>query len=366
MNKKNPITILITSNEPWGDVWFSKQHYAYELSKLGYQVYFINPTNKWNWLNIFSFKVNYAATSYENITIVNYKNNFPQTIFKKFFTKINDFINCIKLNKNIALNDFNLIWWKFEPYRFLSSFPFNKNKHIYHVVDPYSFLWQDVYQMKSADLTVCINPKYYDYYLTKYREKKIILIPHGISGDEFEENVEDVNLIKEKLGDFAVLIGSITEDIDLKLLKKVAESNINLVIIGTEIIKNESWERLKELENVSYLGEVHAKKIKNYIAASKAGLVSYKFKNTIDKNTRTPLKIMNYLAQKKPIITSLKTTLDDLERKGIYHAEDTNEYLELIKKALHNQLYVDENRIKEYLSRHKYPSLINKILNQLY
>ena len=26
-------TILVTSNEPWGDLWYSKQNYAYELSK---------------------------------------------------------------------------------------------------------------------------------------------------------------------------------------------------------------------------------------------------------------------------------------------------------------------------------------------
>ena len=88
-------TILIVSNEPWGDVWFSKQHYAYELSKMGHQVFFINPTSRWSIKNLFSFSVKLNQTN-ENITLVNYQNNFPQTIFNKFFTKLNDLINFIK------------------------------------------------------------------------------------------------------------------------------------------------------------------------------------------------------------------------------------------------------------------------------
>lgn len=361
-----PKQILVVSNEPWGDVWFSKQHYAYELSKLGHQVYFINPTSKWNWFNIFSFKVIYTTTNYKNITIVNYKNNFPQTIFKRFFTRLNDFLNGIKLNRYIKLNNSNLIWWKFEPYRFLSSFPFNKNKHVYHVVDSYNFLWQDKYQARGADLIICTNPMYIDYYATNYINNTIIQIPHGVSEDEFEQDIEEVNLIKEKFGDFVILIGSLSHDIDLELLKRVAEIDVKIVVIGIEIVKIEEWDRLKTLKNVTYLGEMHAKKIKNYIAASKVGLVAYKFKKIVDKNSRTPLKIMNYLAQNKPVITSLKTPLSSLETKAIYSAETIEEYVLFVKKAIQNQLFVDEKEVKEYLDNHKYSNLINQILNHLY
>lgn len=358
--------ILIVSNEPWGDVWFSKQHYAYELSKLGHQVYFINPTRKWSWGNIFSCKVNYTKSSYENITIVNYKNNFPQTILKKIFTQVNDFFNCIKLNRYVKLNDSNLIWWKFEPYRFLSSILSKKSKHIYHAVDSYNFLWQDEYQVSSADLIICTNPKYIDYYTTNYIDKNIIQIPHGISEDEFENNQDEIDLIKEQFGDFVILIGSLSKDIDLALLRKIAETNIRIVVIGPEVAKIEEWERLKDLTNVIYLGEIHAKKIKNYIAASKVGLVAYKFKKIVDKNSRTPLKIINYLAQNKPVITSLKTPLSLLEKKAIYSAETIEEYVFLVEKAIQNQLFIDEEKIKEYLDNHKYPNLINQIFNQLY
>ena len=358
-------TILIISNEPWGDVWFSKQHYAYELSKLGHQVYFINPTSKWNWFNIFSCKVIYTATSYENITIVNYKNNFPQTIFKQIFTKINDFITCIKLNKNIVLNNPNLIWWKFDPYRFLSSFPFNKNKHIYHVVDPYNLLWQDKKQAIYSDLIICVNEKYIDYYKKISKKQNIILIPHGISSDEVVVDELVVGEVCKKYGNFVVLVGNIAQDVNLEILKHLADNNINVLIIGGVDSKSKSWEELLSKENIYFIGNVHAKKIKNYIAASQAGLIVYEFKDIINENSRTPLKTMNYLSQKKPIITSQKTTLVQFENKGIFYAKDSEEFLQIVKKSINGKLYLDEIEIKKYLEIHNYPILIEKIFNYL-
>ncbi len=364
MNKKNPITILITSNEPWGNIWFSKQHYANELTKLGFTVYFINPTSKWNLKNIFSFKANLSQTA-ENITLINYQNTFPQIIFKSFFTKLNDKINLIKINQIVNLNNPNLIWWKFEPYRFLNTYPFKKCKTIYHAVDPYNFLWQDPIQVSNADLVVCTNPKYYEYYRENYKSKEVVLIPHGISEDEFENDSEKISAIKNRYGKFVILIGSITVDMNFDLLKIIAEHNIKLIILGQETSKIESWEKLKSHKNILYLGEVHAKEIKNYIAAASAGLIAYNFNNTVTKNSRTPLKIMNYLAQNKPIITSVKTTLNTLENQCIYNANNSDEYLLLLQKAQNNELKVNTESINMYLSNHKYPILIKQILTQL-
>lgn len=364
MNKKNPITILITSNEPWGNIWFSKQHYANELAKLGHTVYFINPTSKWNIKNFFSLSVKLHKVG-DNLTLVNYQNNFPQTIFKRLFTKLNDIINLIKINRIIDVNNSNLIWWKFEPYRFLNTFPYKKSKSIYHVVDPYNFLWQDLYQVNSADLIVCTNPKYYDYYTTTYPQKKTILIPHGISEEELEQDNQKVSEIKKQYGDFVILIGSIASDLNFELLKIIADNNFKLLILGVVTTKNNCWEELKKHTNIYYLGEIHAKEIKHYIASSNAGLILYNFKSIIDKNSRTPLKIMNYLAQNKPIITSVKTTLTNLENKCIYNAFDSKEYLSLIQKSFNKKLTVDKNEIKMYLSNQYYSKLISEILNNL-
>jgi hypothetical protein len=328
-------------------------------------VYFINPTQKWNWINIFSFRVNQKKTTFDNITVISYKNNFPQKILKKLFTKLNDYINYFKINKALSLKRNSLIWWKFDPYRFLSSCPFSNGKSIYHVVDPYHFLWQDEYHAKNTDLIVCTNPKYYEYYQKKYSQKTIIQIPHGISNEEFIIDEEEVKLIKEKFGKFIILVGTIANDVNLELLTEIEKKEVVLLVIGKEFIKNIQWEQLKKSKTIIYLGEIHAKKLKNYIAASKAGLVAYNFEENVSINNRTPLKIMNYLAQKKPIISSQKTSLSFLEDNSIYYATNSERYIEYIHRALEDKLTVDENKINLYLKEHEYQNLIAKILEQI-
>ena len=174
------------------------------------------------------------------------------------------------------------------------------------------------------------------------------------------------NEIKIIHGNYALLIGSINKDINLSLIKDLIQENIKLLIIGPEIIISDEWNEIKTLKNITYLGAIHAKMLSHYIAASKVCLVAYEFKNTIDKNSRSPLKIMNYLVQYKPIVTSTKVNLISLETKGIYFANNNAEYIQLVKKGINDELFVDDIIISEYLRNHKYPHLIHQILDQLY
>ena len=362
MQNKNLKTILIVSNEPWGKIWFSKQHYAYELRKLGHTVYFINPTSKWKFKNLFSFSIN-LKNNEEGIIEINYKNNFPQIIFRRFFTRLNDFVTLQKINQKVSLKNPDLIWWKFEPYRFLSTFHFTKNKKIYHVVDPYHFLWQDKQQVKDADLIVCTNPKYYEYYKENYSTKEIILVPHGISEDELIPDYQQTKLIQEKYGNFSILVGTISKDLNLNLLQDIENEKIKTLILGLEVEKSDKWNNIKSSTSIIFLGEIHAKEIKNYIAAASVCIIAYNYRNNLDKYTRTPLKVINYLAQNKPIVSSLVTSLYNLENKAIYYSNDSGEFIRLVKEGMANRLYVDKDLVNKYLNELRYPFLINKILN---
>lgn len=365
MKLENQI-ILITSNEPWGDMWFSKQHYAYELSKLGYQVYFINPTSKWHWRNIFSFKIKFKSSSYENLTIVDYKNNFPQTIFKRFFTEINDFLNCVKLNRYIKLNNSNLIWWKFDPFRFLRLSPYNKSKNIYHVVDYYANIWQDKYHVKNSDLIVCCNKEFHLLYTTKYTNKKIIYIPHGVSEDEFEQDEKKINLIKQKYGNYVLMAGTISDLINFDLLKNILDkSTLKVLIVGKKVNlnkENESkWKKIVKKSNLEYIGFVNGKELKNLVIVSKFCIVLY---NNNLKH-QTSLKILSYLSQNKIVISSITGEFSTLLDKAIYFAENNNEYLDLYKKAEDNKLYINTKLVNYVINQRNYKNLINNIIQEI-
>ena len=290
MSQFNSPTILVTSNEPWGKTWYSKQHYAYELSQIGYQVYFINPTNKWSISHLLSFKTSFTQIN-KNLLVVEYKNNLPQ----RFFSSLNDFLNSLKI-KNI-LNSKEFIWWKFDPFRF--SFPYflKSGKTIYHVVDPYMHLPKDRTLAKKADLIVSTSLKYINHYTNI--NPNIIQIPHGISKEEFNLDDKKIAKIKQQFGNYAISIGAISNFVDIDLFIKIAEEKINLVIIGSENHISKEWNQLKQMPNVFYLGEMHAKELNNYVSGAKACLIAYKFNCKEEHISGSPLMCSSLLSSKQ-------------------------------------------------------------------
>ncbi len=126
-------TILIISNEPWGDIWYSKHNWAFELSKNN-QVYFINPPKRWKIFDLFKTKI--LTTKYnDNLYILNYNNRLPFTRFNILF-KINENIIFKQLNKFFKDKD-NIIFWTFDPYRLINPKKMNLVTSIYFIADKY-------------------------------------------------------------------------------------------------------------------------------------------------------------------------------------------------------------------------------------
>ena len=141
---------------------------------------------------------------------------------------------------------------------------------------------------------------------------------------------------------------------------------MNLVVIGSESPGLSQWEEIKKLPHLFYLGSMHAKKLKNYIKAAKACLIVYNFVSLQnDQVSRSPLKALNYLAQNKPIITSIDAEISELENDGVYKADNEEEFIGYVKKAFNNELKVNYDKVESYLKHHKYPELIECILKHL-
>lgn len=313
---------------------------------------------------MFSFKIKEQVIN-PNLKVLTYENNLPQRGLPHFILRLNDLINCKKINTKVKLNSKNLIWWKFEPFRFLSVPHKNISKQIYHVVDPYMHFWQNKIQAKNADLIICTSPKYVSYF-NDLNCKNVVRISHGISDEEFDIDTSTVNTIKGKYGDFIIMIGAIAKDIDIDLLQAIANEKINLVLIGSEPSNSNDWNELKKSEHVFYLGLMHAKNLKNYIAASKGCLIVYNFVS-VQKGqvSRSPLKALNYMAQKKPIITTIDAEIESLRNEGIYQAKNTKEFMGLVKKAIRSELNVNVEKVDTYLNKHNYSKLIKDILERL-
>ena len=369
MRNLNPTyTIFITSNEPWGPLWFSKHHYANELAKMGYRVYFIDPVKSWRPGNLFSGKV-FSKNINENLTVLSYDNNLPVRIFPRLCIALNDFLNCWKFKRVTKANPQNTLWWQFDFQRFhyLPFFP--KARRIYHVVDPYMHSPLDRKMAQKADLVIGVSEEYIPYYRKNHFGKKVTFVPHCIPGSDIYIDKAKAASIKDEYGDFAFFAGTINRDVDIELLKAVAENGIPLVIAGKESDllprKATLWSELIINKQIKYIGVIPAMDIKEYVYTSRVCLSAYKFGLQKVIGQRTPLKIISYLSQHKPVVTSTNPGIQSFNNHTIYKANTKDEYLDLVRLGIKDKLKVDSSAIDVYISERMYDKQIERIINQL-
>jgi hypothetical protein len=163
--------ILVVSNEPWGEMWFSKQRYANELQKMGHDVSFYNPPKRWSIFNVFK---KLTVTIENGIKVIDCYNILPINN-RTYFIVLNDKINLRKLKRRGLYSTDTLIW-NFDPNRFCIPLP----RVIYHVTDSFLEFPLNNLIAENAGLVVCTVPNFVPDY-SENVQRKTMVIPHGIS-----------------------------------------------------------------------------------------------------------------------------------------------------------------------------------------
>ena len=167
---------------------------------------------------------------------------------------------------------------------------------------------------------------------------------------KFDETFEQI-LKQDKpiIGYYGAFASWFDYDMVINLAKKRPEYNI--VLIGSKYDDSLEKSNIEKLENVYFLGTKDYKILKNY--ASRFNICTVPFIiNDITKAT-SPLKIFEYMALEKPIVT---TAMDECKKyESIFIANNKDEFIELIDKAL--KLNREEN--EEYYETLKKEALEN-------
>lgn len=359
-------TVFMTSNEPWSEVWFSKQHYANELARLGYEVYFLNAPRYWSPRHWFSGRLDLRRVQ-PGLSVVEYDNPYPLRLMPARMLAMNDAANSRKLLP-LAKRPYTL-WWKFDPFRFVQAPAFDRRttRHIYHVTDPFEHIFSDALLARQADLVVTVLERDLERY-AGYARNAPLYVPHGISGAEFE--LEAALLAEyEDYKDSILMVGTLNEDYSIALLEAVALAfpERQLVLVGPDRLKTDASRAalagLCSLPNVRFLGAQPATRLKYYIQASAVCIVPYRF--GIEHQKGTPLKVLNYLAQNKPSVTSISTGLQAYLGKGVWYAGDQAAFLDELHAALQGERRVHSPEVRAELDRLLYPNLIQTILSRL-
>lgn len=326
MLKEN--NILIVSNEPWGDTWYSKHNYAWELSKNNV-VYFINPPVPFHPFNFFKNNIE-TKNIKKDLTVLTYKNVLPVRI--EFLRKINEWYILRKLKNHLnAIKLYDIIFWTFDPIRLTNPKYLKPKTIILQMVDKYQFNKKAEFIIsKNADFIFCVAEEIAENY--RPLNKNVFVIPHAIPEDEFLPLKTE---FKEPLT--AVYVGNIDVRIDFEFLKYQIEKfpDITFEFVGKLIIDNLETYGIFDCRytNVKLQGEQPFKQLKYFIQKSD---FCFLFKDTNHLgNSISSHKMLQYFAQGKPIF-STKLSQYEIIKDLLFMENDKSKMAELIENFIKN------------------------------
>ncbi|MDC4251838.1 glycosyltransferase [Clostridium perfringens] len=183
----------------------------------------------------------------------------------------------------------------------------------------------------------------------KFREENEnnILAPNAVNLEDFKnhghEIGEKIQPIVNKRKPIIGYYGALAKWFDYKLIEELAKEreDYEIVLIGMDYDGSYDKSNLKDYSNISYLGMIDYKDLINYSRYFDVCIVPF-IKNDITDST-SPLKIFEYMALEKPIVTTNINECKNYESCLI--SKDYDEFIRNIDKAL--KLEVDN---KEYFN----------------
>lgn len=326
--------IIWRSNFGWDVPLFQRpQHISLNLSKQKCLVFYE--------VTHFTDKIKDIKEVNKNLVLVNLEN---KSIQKTLFSKIRAinmprYIQLYSTDWNMKLDD-------------LKRYIDDGYKIIYEYIDEINPILSG-----TKEIPVNIREKY-EYMLTdkenifvvvtadklqedieeKRGTEKLVFACNGVDYDHYQDiekafefdkeyrNILDEN--KPVIGYY----GAFASWFDYEMVKHLAKARpeYNIVLIGTKYDETMEKSKINEIPNVHFLGTKDYKILKNY--ADKFDVCTVPFLiNDITKAT-SPLKIFEYMALNKPIVT---TAMDECKKyNSIFIANDKDEFVKLIDKAI--------------------------------
>ena len=366
-------TILIVSQQDWGDMFISKHHYALELSKLGNKVYFINSPDQKSKLK--PGQIIIKETNHNGLFIVSHRFFFPYFIrFKSKF--IFDKLITIHINNIIKKIGQPIdIVWSFDIANAipLKNFPASYKKIFMPVDEPTN--QKAIKAAESADIILSVTneiiAKYADYNVPKY------FINHGVADIFINKNINTQTNDPIRVG----LSGNfLRPEIDRKILLQIVRSNSGIIFEcwGAVSYKNSNLSPDEDLDTVNFIKELTS--APNVIAHGVLSpsvlserlkevdlfLICYDIKKDQSKGTNYH-KILEYLGAGKVVVSNNVTTYQSFP--GLLEMsksrENNNELPGIFDQVIHyikmyNAVEQQQKRIN-FANQYTYSSQIAKI-----
>lgn len=211
-----------------------------------------------------------------------------------------------------------------------------------YILDKYN------YAMQNKDVPVVTTARQiYNDVVNQRGTENMVLACNGVDYQHFREFSDDYKYEKEFLeiinnGKINVgYYGALASWFDYELIKKIDQTNkYNVILIGIEYDDSYKQSGIGTLSNVYFIGPKEYKILKYY--AVKMDILTIPFVvNSITQAT-SPLKLFEYMALHKPIVTSAMQ--ECMNYRSVMVADNHEHFMELLERA--TTLATDE----EYLN----------------
>jgi glycosyltransferase involved in cell wall biosynthesis len=219
---------------------------------------------------------------------------------------------------------------------------------LYHVVDEYSaYTGQttshsqrqqrlEEKMIKQVDAVIVVSKKLHE--TKRGYNPNTYLVPNGVDFKAYTEALEDAQLpedlerIPEPRIGYSGLVG---DKLNLPILHELAMARPqwSLVFIGEARFSTQAdtWQKMRELPNVHYLGEKPVAKVPHYLKGFQVGLMPY-LQNRHSEHI-SPLKLYDYLAAGVAVVSIDIPAVDEF-RQHIHVAKCPGDLLNAVERAL--------------------------------
>lgn len=301
------LNILLVSNEPWGDVWYSKHNYAYELSKHNH-VTFVGPADRWMPRYLLGCHVVCEPVS-DHLTVLHYNNVLPAK--PRVCYHANNAMVSRAIREHLqAQGRPTDLFISFDPARLYDPRLLGAKTSLFIAVDKYFFsLPGERHLYAKVDGIVTISRSFNSLYAPFH--KPVLTIGHGISSEEFEASPAETDL-----RNFGLYIGGIDKRMDLSMVEQLVHAfpEVPFVFIGRFALPGQPLAEDLFLHgrypNVRFLGVKPFKELKRWIAASHFCLAPMDV--GLSGNDISHHKVFQYLALGKPVFSPVFSEYGDI------------------------------------------------------
>ncbi len=353
--------IVIISNEAWGDIWYSKHHYAYALSQHN-RVWFIDPPAPFRPGHLLRPKVKIHRIK-DRLHRISYRNVLPFTGTQDQLFRLNEKLTAGAIqNKLLARQVKNLLFWSFDPFRLVFPRQLGATTSLYHSMDFYKNR-REALLMQEVDGLLSVSPDIE----AKFSENSIpkLQVPHGIAAPSSSLS----SLLATAPEKCMLLMGTLNERIDFKLLLRVAKAfpDYRLQLIGPVLEQHfsaedqENVKALRALPQVEWTGTLPWRQLEPYLLKARLCLVALK-QNQLG-NQLNSLKVNHYLSLGRPVVSTWLKDQEPTAQQGLlYLAQSEDEFLYFCSQSLNDS---DDSEIRQkrydFAQQLAYPKLIDRI-----